>query len=85
MGPRWVPGPVWKGAENITATGIFSGFFLCFLSVLMCPECHAFCLFFLLYNTQYSQQTNIHVPGWFRTRNPYKRSASDPSRRPFGH
>ena len=29
-----------------------------------------------LHNTQHSQQTDIHVPGWIRTRNPSKRAAA---------
>jgi hypothetical protein len=38
-----------------------------------------------LTNTQHSQQTNIHVPGGIRTRNPSKRAAADPRLRPLGH
>jgi hypothetical protein len=36
-------------------------------------------------NTQYSQQTHIHVPGWVRTHNPSKRSAADRRLRPRGN
>jgi len=35
-------------------------------------------------NTQHSQETNIHAPGGIRSRNPDKRAAADPSRRPRG-
>ena len=35
-------------------------------------------------NTQHSQQTDIHVPGGIRTRNPSKRAAADPRLRPCG-
>jgi hypothetical protein len=38
-----------------------------------------------LTNTQHSQQTNIHVPGGIRTRNPSRRAAADPRLRPLGH
>ena len=38
-----------------------------------------------LTNTQHSQQTNIHVLGGTRTRNPSKRVAADPRLRPLGH
>ena len=31
----------------------------------------------LTYNTQHSQQTDIHAPGGIRTRNPCKRAAAD--------
>jgi hypothetical protein len=36
-------------------------------------------------NTQQSQQTDIHAPGGFRTRNPSKRAAADLRHRPPGH
>jgi len=36
-------------------------------------------------NTQHSQQTDIHVPGGIRTRNPSKRAAAEPRLRPGGH
>jgi hypothetical protein len=36
-------------------------------------------------NTRHSQQTDIHVPGGIRTRNPSKRTAADPHFRPRGH
>jgi hypothetical protein len=36
-------------------------------------------------NTQHSQQTDIHVPGGIRTRNPSKRAAADLRLRPRGH
>jgi hypothetical protein len=36
-------------------------------------------------NTQRSQETNIHVPGGIRTRNPSKRAAAYRRRRPRGH
>ena len=36
-------------------------------------------------NTQKSQQTDIHVPGGIRTRNPSKLMTSDPRPRPRGH
>jgi hypothetical protein len=35
--------------------------------------------------SQHSQETNIHAPGEIRTRNPSKRAAADPQRRPCGH
>ena len=38
-----------------------------------------------LTNTQHSQQTNIHVPGGIRTRNPNRQAAADPRLWPFGH
>jgi hypothetical protein len=38
-----------------------------------------------LTNTQHSQQTNIHVPGGIRTRNPSRWAAAHPLLRPFGH
>ena len=38
-----------------------------------------------LTNTQHSQQTNIHAPGGFRTRNPSRRAATEPRLRPLGH
>jgi hypothetical protein len=37
---------------------------------------------FLLYNTQHSQETDIHVPGGIRTRNANKRAAAEPCLRP---
>jgi hypothetical protein len=40
------------------------------------------CLLSLLYNTY---NTNIHAPGWIQTRNPSKRSATDPRLRSLGH
>ena len=36
-------------------------------------------------NTQHYRQTGIHAPGGFRTCNPRKRAAVDPSLRPCGH
>ena len=36
-------------------------------------------------NSQQIQQTNIHVPGGIRTRNPSNRKAADPHLRPRGH
>ena len=36
-------------------------------------------------NTQHSQETDIHVPGGIRTRNPSKRAAANPRLRPRGH
>ena len=36
-------------------------------------------------NTQQSQQTNVHAPGWIRTHNPSRRAATDPRPRPLGH
>ena len=33
----------------------------------------------------HSQETNIHIPGRIRTRNPSKRSAADPRLSPLGH
>ena len=36
-------------------------------------------------NTQHSQQTNIHAPGWIRTHNLSRRAATDLRRRPRGH
>ena len=36
-------------------------------------------------NTQHSQQTDVHAPGWIRTRNPIKRAAADLRLRPRGH
>jgi hypothetical protein len=36
-------------------------------------------------NTQHSQQTDIHAPGWIRTHDPSKRAAEDPRLRPHGH
>jgi hypothetical protein len=38
-----------------------------------------------LYNTQHSQETDIHAPGGIRSRNPSKRTAADPRLRPRGH
>jgi hypothetical protein len=35
-------------------------------------------------NTQHSQQTDIHVSGWVRTRNPSRRAVTDRRLRPFG-
>ena len=39
----------------------------------------------LPYNTQHSQQTDIHAPVGIRTHNPPKRVAADPHLRPRGH
>ena len=50
--------------------------------LFICPDCRAFCLLYVLYNTH---NTNIHAPGWIRTRNPSTRSAADPRLRPLGH
>ena len=36
-------------------------------------------------NTQQSKQTDVHAPGWIRTRNSCKRAAADPRLRPCGH
>ena len=36
-------------------------------------------------NTQHSQQTDNHVPGGIRTRNPSKREVADPRLRQRGH
>jgi hypothetical protein len=36
-------------------------------------------------NTQHSQETDIHTPGRIWTRNPSRRTASDPRLRPTGH
>ena len=38
-----------------------------------------------LHSTQHSQQTDIHIPGGIRTRNPSKRPAAHLRRRPRGH
>jgi len=38
-----------------------------------------------LYNTQHSQQTDIHAPSGIRTHNPSKRAATDRHLRPRGH
>jgi hypothetical protein len=38
----------------------------------------------LPYNTQHSQQTNIHALSWIRTHNPSKRAATDPCLRLCG-
>jgi hypothetical protein len=53
-------------------------FFLCTLSVLLCPD-FAFAFLPLLYNT------NVQAPGGTRTRNPSKRSAAHPSLKQLGH
>jgi len=37
------------------------------------------------HNTQHSQEKEIHAHGGIRTRNPSKRSATDPRLRPRGH
>jgi len=37
------------------------------------------------YNTQRSQETNIHAPLEHRTRNPSKQAAADPRLRPRDH
>jgi hypothetical protein len=37
------------------------------------------------YNTQYSQDTNIHAPAGIRTRNSSKRAAADTRLRPRGY
>ena len=39
----------------------------------------------LPHNTQHSQETDIHAPGWIRTHNPSKRAAADPRIRPCDH
>jgi len=39
----------------------------------------------LSYNTQHSQQTDFHVSGRIRTRNPSKRAAANPRLRRPGH
>jgi len=39
----------------------------------------------LPYNTEHSQQTDIHAPGGIRNRNPSKRAASELPLRPRGH
>ena len=36
-------------------------------------------------NTQHTQQTNIHAPGWIRTHDPSRRAAADLGLRPRGH
>ena len=36
-------------------------------------------------NTQHSQQTNTHAPGWIRTHDLSRRAAADPRLRPRGH
>jgi hypothetical protein len=38
-------------------------------------------------NTRHSQETDTHVPGAIRTRNPSKRAAAEPqiTSRPYGH
>jgi len=36
-------------------------------------------------NTHHAQETDIHVPGRIRTRNPNKRAAVDPLLKPRGH
>jgi len=36
-------------------------------------------------NTQHSQQTAIHAPGWIRSRNPTKRAAAGSRFRQRGH
>jgi hypothetical protein len=36
-------------------------------------------------NTQHSEQTNIHAPGWIRTRNTSNHAAADPCLKPRGH
>ena len=56
--------------------------FFCTLSLLLCPNCPGYCLLSLLYNTH---NTNIHAPGGIRSRNPSKRSASDPRLRTLVH
>jgi hypothetical protein len=38
-----------------------------------------------LTNTQHPQQTNMHVPGGIRTRNPSRRAAANPRLRPLCH
>ena len=77
----WAPGPVWTGAENFASTRISFLFSLCTLSVIVCPIilCFAFCPYCTTHNT------NIHAPDGIRTRNPNKRSATDPSLKPLGH
>ena len=36
-------------------------------------------------NTQHSQQTNVHAPGWIRTHDRSRRAAADPRLRPRGY
>jgi hypothetical protein len=57
---------------NIHAPAGFFWLFLCTLFVVLCPDCPAFCLLSVLYNTH---NTNIQASGRNQTRNPSKRAA----------
>jgi hypothetical protein len=69
-----------KTGTSMPSAG-FSFFVLCTSSLLLlCPHCPSFAFRPLPYNTH---NTNSHAPGGIRTRNPGKRSATDPRLRPL--
>ena len=73
------------GKKNYTPTpGLFlfsCSFFALYPYLFLCRDFPGVCLLSLLYNTL---NTNIHVPGGIRTRNPSRRAATHIRFRPRG-
>jgi hypothetical protein len=73
----WTPGSVWTGAENLAPTGFFFVFPCTLYFIPAC--CVLTVVHFAFLSLLPTHNTNIHVPGGIRTRNPSKRSVTDPS------
>ena len=67
--------------QKISPPPGFCLFSLRTLFTILCPDCPDFCLLSLLCNKHI---TNFPALGGIRTRNPSKRSATDPRLRPLG-